>query len=628
VVYDNEYYNNNVADPSNLHLCTWRNAPQHSTADTPLNSVDQFSMSLKYLQRNTEYFFEISAVQYDHQAFTQAELTDPMATDQFGTSRRLMNHDGKPAVARSSVPTAAISQRAAKLAERDAAKSKFAASRKTLSLMLPVSDSLTADAIFPQGKVELSKTSRDGSFGSAGTAGFVIGGPPVGHQLSEAEIQSDMLQHDDNPWEWIKVAFVNGPFTQSWRTFTGMNDDLREKTDIEHLGFMDVLFSGRIFNMDFLFQENRIRASIGLLPWVVILALLLEVLVMNCLTPLALMSRSVKTVGQGFDKRPDHSSAGHISGISRDGRFRVYQRYARSFFDYPGSGVHLGHLCDPQGDCCSTLMKIVNQIVGVIVNECGCILAGSYVYAFYLWALGLVAMCVAVPNHYLGTSRWFRKGFMDMCWYILDYSCVEMFYYCIIAKNLSKVRDDTGAERTRRATRQYILIKDNGICKHLLIWTAMLFVRIAQYSIALVYLPVSLAAAAIYYVYTFFSRLNIWMCFPHQCCFASKEGKTDPFFGHDKTFFDDTKKDFNDMPDAAHVDTHTIWTLLPWEWRGVGYGYLEFGKLRELEDDEEDNKRSNPFASSKFTKSSANRYESRGKVSKQDPEEEKRLFTV
>ena len=165
VIYDNQYYSNNVNAASNLHTCTWRSSPDHADTNAPLNSVDQFTMSLGMLQRNQEYFFEIAAVQYDHQSFTDALLADPLAPDQFVTqSRRLLAtdthtklHAKQPVVPRAgvlSMPTGA--------------------GRRTLAVLMPVSNTLTAHALMPQGAVSLTQASSGGAFTSAAAAGFVV----------------------------------------------------------------------------------------------------------------------------------------------------------------------------------------------------------------------------------------------------------------------------------------------------------------------------------------------------------------------------------------------------------------------------------------------------------------------
>ena len=62
---------------------------------------------------------------------------------------------------------------------RQSEEESKAAARKTLSLLMPVGSTLTAQAVMPQGEVGLQEASAEGAFSSGGTAGFVVEGPPV-----------------------------------------------------------------------------------------------------------------------------------------------------------------------------------------------------------------------------------------------------------------------------------------------------------------------------------------------------------------------------------------------------------------------------------------------------------------
>jgi hypothetical protein len=147
-------------------------------------------MSLGVLQMNKEYFFEVMAVQYDHQGFTQAHINDPNSPDQFALAkqRRLLN----------TVPRTTQGPFIPVFEGAD-----ISASREILSILVPVSKRLTANAVMPQGAVALTQAESTGAFSSSGAPGFVVRsmvGPSINNTLAPTtaptefwEVENDMI---------------------------------------------------------------------------------------------------------------------------------------------------------------------------------------------------------------------------------------------------------------------------------------------------------------------------------------------------------------------------------------------------------------------------------------------------
>lgn len=140
VVYSTSQYSNDVNNPANLQKCTWLNAPTHSITGEPLNSVDQFSMSLANLQRGQDYFFELTAVQYDHDAFSSEDISS--AESQYSSNRRMLSHKA----AHGHLPTV-------KRAQVSHSEKQSSNNRKMLQLLLPVDTTPRTQIMMPQGSV-------------------------------------------------------------------------------------------------------------------------------------------------------------------------------------------------------------------------------------------------------------------------------------------------------------------------------------------------------------------------------------------------------------------------------------------------------------------------------------------
>ena len=251
VVYQTDYYDQDDTKEASLHKCTWLNAPQHSTSQTPLNSVDQFTMSLRSLRRAEEYFFEINAVQFDHQAFTAQQLSST-GTDQFGTgasaARRMLTHtESQQDDFNQVIPRAAIAQ-AARLSTSSTPKG-----RHLLALMVPVSNVLTTHAVMPQGQVSLKEQDSSGSMASSGTGGFVVTGDPS--SMAAADLQNNLQNSAANPFRYAwELGLASIQFT-----FLGL----------------DIMFAGDWFS----FSDIKWRTSWGLGPMVGLLFWILELIV-------------------------------------------------------------------------------------------------------------------------------------------------------------------------------------------------------------------------------------------------------------------------------------------------------------------------------------------------------------
>jgi hypothetical protein len=578
VVYTPAEYSSDINNPANLHKCTWQNAPQHSDNNTPLNSVDQFTMSLGRLQRDQTYYFEISAVQYDHKAFIDNGVG---SEDQFitaGGARRLLHVGNR----RGDIPAAGIQQRAAK--HTKALKSD--ASRKMLTLLLPVSDVVHTDAIFPQGKVQLGAQSFEGKFDSSATGGFVIAGPPVGHQESKEEVAQHIDEHVDEPFEWMYHVSFKG-ITQTVNSIKLIFTDSKDSS----VGFSETMSIKRSFDWSFITQSEHIRVSIGMMPWVILLAILFEIIVYNMTTPMALMSTKIQTVSRGFfeGRNPTASGAAHLTGIGMSNHFRIFHRYSRGFFDYPGSGVDLGRMCNNNGGgCLGGVKNVLTSSFAILISELGAIMGGYYIIAIVLYVYAIIPMVpILVIIHMCDSTKVFRSMYTRFSWYMLDYSCTEIFWYLTGANNKGdevfslgtkgeKAQFQKGSARCKVQAKQF----EGHKCSSWMILLVMMMVRGATYMISFAFLPMSIWAAVFYYAYTTVTRMSLWMCCATR---LFKNASDDYFFGHTRKMFSENDKKAGTVGDSEHADTHSMWTLMPWEWRGIGYGYLEFGKLDELE---------------------------------------------
>ena len=105
----------------------------------------------------------------------------------------------------------------------------------------------------------------------------------------------------------------------------------------------------------------------------------------------------------------------------------------------------------------------------------------------------------------------------------------------------------------------YIEIRDGEGCGLVGAWLsliAMTPVRFLQMLVASMLLPFTVVFMVIYMTYTFFGRQGFWTCC--SCYHATRE-KEGCLFG-----------------DHRIKDEAATWSLMPWEWKGIGYGGYEF----------------------------------------------------
>ena len=343
VIYDTQYFSSSADDEASLHKCTWMSPPQHSTSNTPLNSVDQFTMSLEFLKRGEGYFFEMNAVQYDHQAFTAAELADAN-TDQFAlgaaTARRLLatnDQHGQHAHTTqvTGVPRAALQQLARKKA---ASGTDNGPQRRMLSTMLPVSDRLSTTAVMPQGPLKIQGADTTGSFASQSTAGFIVQGPTQDHSLSKEEIRQDLNQGGSSLsdiYDWMVTGSFEG-MPQLWDTVkVAVPSD-----SFNHFG-------------EGMWTNERWRASIAVGPWIALLLLAIELVILV------------------FKLLPKLRSRG--SEVPEEAKWL----YARNFFYNKSEVVSF-----------DKDHRDWWHVLGFIFNESARVLGGYYVLAFLLVPIG------------------------------------------------------------------------------------------------------------------------------------------------------------------------------------------------------------------------------------------------
>jgi hypothetical protein len=471
VVYDTEYYNNDPTDAASLHKCTWLNTPQHSVSETPLNSVDQFTMSLEMLTRGKEYFFELNAVQFDHQAFTAQDLNDPLS-DQFAlgetAARRLLsNEDQHPDHAHTLVtpmdmPRAAIQ----KLARRQQETQTNSAGRKTLSLMVPVSDVQTTTAVFPQGPVKLQSSDQSGSFESGSTSGFIIEDGP--------QQQHDLYAQVGNRKEWVQANIYD------IRNGTNNTLENREWTFDNHMDWIEhgsfetqwiseslqIIFSESVWRSSSWFIPNMFtesldcdavegcnehqlafRASVGIVLWTILFLLLIEMI--------------LKTVAKRNNlwNKPNNDKEMH---------------YSFTFFAF--NSIIIG-----KGTEKGSGLRFFASIMLMLLNEFSLIVSGAYFWVLLLYPLHLIVFIImmidsCITGTKMTVTKTFAQYFGLMMFYVHDFSCYE--YFTSFLGNSEK--DNCGHR-----------------CKMLLFVIPTMVVRFFQYSLAFVLLPTSIYYYAI-----------------------------------------------------------------------------------------------------------------------------------
>jgi hypothetical protein len=282
----------------------------------------------------------MNAVQFDHQAFEEADLTDPNV-DQFAlgsdSARRLLSDAG---LLTGKTPKAHIAARAAKQPKP--------AARRVLSTMMPVSNKLTAQAIFPQGSVELASRDTSGATASASTAGFVVQGPDATHGKTQQEIEQEQAD-SDNPFEWVWIATAD----------VNLNTLVADAK---------ILFSvDSVLNPATMFDElnsARFRAAWGFSLVSGLIILLLAVMT-TCLLP------TIRQVCDNSLKPKDLS----WSSLYKEQQASTEQlTYSRTFFSQKANKVKF----------------FSGRMLGIICNELALVYGGYYFYAICSIPLSVV----------------------------------------------------------------------------------------------------------------------------------------------------------------------------------------------------------------------------------------------
>jgi hypothetical protein len=520
VIYDTTYFSNSDTDEASLHKCTWMSPPQHSTSNTPLNSVDQFTMSLEFLKRGEGYFFEMNAVQFDHQAFSDANLNNNNV-DQFSlgatTARRLLasdkhTKDHAHTTQVTGTPRAALKQ----LARKKISTKKPA--RKLLSTMLPVADTLTTTAVMPQGPLKIQGADASGSFASQSTGGFVVQGEAMEHTLNRTAIAQDMNKEGSSLsdiYRWIERGSGEG-ISQSIETIKiALSSDTFDWT-------------GRLWS------QERWRASIGVGPWVGVLLLLIEIAISYLLPMAATHSRRS---GVLFGKR----ETGKTANAQKESK--TIFTYSRSFFESPRQSVNFA---DGQGTFASAF--------GLLLNEASLVLAGYYFLAVLMIPAGLALLVVFALEHFIRCTKPNQKGryplryrLMRIVSTIMDKSATEEIMTLIFGS--------CGGEEMRTRLSYICDLKSWPFWVGKLIQVFGIgLLRFLMACMALFLLPMSLMAYPIYMALTFIGR---------RCLFKGI-GKS-----KDEIYF------------LGNREKSAIIPFFPWDLRGAGYGYLEFGDFEE-----------------------------------------------
>ncbi|MAD25699.1 MAG: hypothetical protein CMO44_16185 [Verrucomicrobiales bacterium] len=526
VVYDTEYHSNSATDEASLHKCTWLSPAQHSTSNTPLNSVDQFTMSLEFLKRGEDYFFELNAVQFDHQAFSAADLADANS-DQFAlganNARRLLASDEQHAdhahtTVVSGVPRAAIRQ----LAHKSQTKPK----RKLLSTMMSISDTLTSTAVMPQGPLKIQGGDTSGSFTSHGTGGFIVQGPSQAHNLNSTEISNDLALNGSSlsdVYRWMERGSFEG-FTQTWTT-------------------VEQALSSDMFDLDGgAWSQSRWRASIAVGPWIGIIMIIVELACAYLLMNIAMHSSAT---GLMFGKK--ELSDGQIQTVRKT--HETIFSYSRTFFESPSFNVNFS---EDKGT--------FRSMFGLVLSEFTLILGGYYILAILMIGVSIGFLPFFYVEHRISEPnkkgrRFFRYYVMRFISLIMDKSATETMMTMIFGL--------CGSETMKKRCKHLCGLKSGPVfLGRIVILLACILLRFTMACTALFFLPFSLLSCMLYFFLILIGRRVVMKGV--RC----KHG-TD-LVTHDSEYF------------LGNKTASSLLPPFPWDLRGAGYGYLEFGDTEEL----------------------------------------------
>lgn len=531
VVYDAaEGYNPSVADPANLHVCTWRNTPHHSVSSEPLQSNDQFVMSLNKLRVGEAYFVEMEATQYDHTGFASV---DP-SYDQFdgATSRRLLATTDE-------VHPIIMPQGQVDLEETQN-------SRKLLALG-SVTDQLSQTLLFPQGVARMTESVQP-AYTTAASGGIIVDGPIVEDVMDVDEVEEEFIQtSSDAIFDLMELGSLRGPE--------------------QLVNTMRIVLDSDAMSGDFsdMFNSTKVKASIAVSPAVALIQGSITALVAAASSPMVAMGISGSAAFSAA-KVAGFSGAAMFPRVGAKGGFTDYRYYSRFFFE---SINHRG-----TADLAFCGGRFAQNAFVVLFNEFALIFTGYYLIALVLTGFAIaVVLPIALIEHAAlakrpsKETRYVRQTAMTLVWFILDYSVLEMLWVLVVGacryspKYEGKDELDSNIAHSVKA---YHHIKKKGHVKRS--WFTIPFMLCLRIVIALytaLFIPLSVAAALICYAYMMVSRLGCWVKFEtmRECIRVESDTKK-------KTAFFGTETD--------SLENQTPWTLFPWEWYGVGKGQREF----------------------------------------------------
>ena len=613
VVYSTSDYSDQLTDAANLHVCTWRNAPHHSSSSEPLRSSDQFVMSTNKLLVGETYFIEMEAKQYDHTAFDADELNgtsgpgDAVDPDQFGLgSRRLLAETSVLKMPRADTVVSVQPPKAS------------STPRRILS-MGSVSDEIQQTLIFPQGTARLTENTQPG-YSTHSTAGIVIQGPTTEHQLDTTGVEAEL--EDENLMDVFSM-FEIGSFQgleQSWNTMSGILEDS--------------LLNGK---MEDTFTANKVRLSAAVAPIYGAVNMVADMSAAGLSA--ATSSFAVMAPGVVFAAAKLHSRT-RMSHFSK-GPAMVHEKndkesakisewiYSTQFFDH-GYGVSWHQ----QGKC--------HAFFAIFLNELSLILGGYYVLSWTLTALAWTLSPIMLLEYCRGGKQYFRRFIMKIAFTLLDYSCMReaisiCFGWCLTGRSATNqvngyyARNKWLTDKSKSTTR---------LCSAIIKLLFMIFVRFWMMVFSALFLPISLIFAAAHWIVIWTWRLTVIKCGPQcmtmtNCVFwgwgdkekqvknrvkveSGNKGQFTPDFD---TFlgYDYKMPDNENVTDAEYKQHQLIkrdrnWSIFPWEWRGWGNGFLEVSSLHGNNDDagvaekvypqvEEADLQASPFTATTFAKS-------------------------
>ena len=470
VIYSPQKYSPDEHDAANLHLCPWQITPQDKDYHTPQNSVDVFHMSLKNLQYDTDWNFEISAVVLDHNAFTADILGGQTDNIQFTDAEKWPLPSGQ---ARRLLMFPQASYRGA---YKTAAKAD--AARRTLSYMIPESSGSTggasAEILMPQGPVSQTQSDNTGvSQGSAG--GFIlvdsdqVTAQSTSGSSSSSSLASDAGLFNFDTWQRSdydsKEDMINaiwnmtngyelkddtyfdllwlGTAPNAMKAFAILNEPFVVGSDVASNALTNYSFWSLVMPLggtkeyvDASTGESKSESEFmpmfeGSRPCLSVVCGLGLVFVMGFLSFLSIYSGN-------YSPSMNYAHGKNSKNANTDGK---NLRYSVSFYRVPGTAL------DWSGDCTNKFVSFVRAML----NETICLLGGFYVMNFVfnciMWTMAIVPLGVLRVVAYFvdkcsseeeeknkkskaNMIREFAVAvevfFQTLFKVLLDYSCVDM----------------------------------------------------------------------------------------------------------------------------------------------------------------------------------------------------------